>query len=103
MGQVNKQIRLYTDRYGYKISGIKGTLYYISEVKRIQMDPKYGIGLVAHFYKEAASYFEKMERMSSIKPYEEKENRIVTIEEPRAERVSRVVDLEELFDEEDFN
>ncbi len=59
-GMLNKQIRTYQDEYKYTLSGILGTLYYISNVKQLSFNKSQGIGLVPFYYSEARAYWNRV-------------------------------------------
>lgn len=96
---VAKQIKQFTEQYGLTGSGIKGTLVYLTEIKKRRLNPKMGIALVPYEYENARKYFEGLSKLKeNVVPYEEKETRVVYIEEKESKYKKRnVVDLESLF------
>lgn len=53
------QVKKFKEQDGFKYPGIEATLYYIVEVKKMELTRKYGIGLVPNYYEEAKAYFEE--------------------------------------------
>lgn len=96
---IQKQINKFTKEYGYTVSGIKGTIYYAVEVKRMKLRPEFGLAFVPYNYEKARAYFEKMDSMESIEPYKELEVRVIEIPVPEGKRYRRSIDLDTLFDE----
>lgn len=96
---VQKQVKKFTEQYGYTVSGIKGTIYYVTQIKRQRLKPEFGLAFVPYNYEKARVYFEKMEGMDEIEPFKEAEIREVTIREPQRLKKGLEVDLESLFEE----
>lgn len=67
LGNINtlilKQIKDYVDDFGYTYSGIMYSLWYITEVKKVRMEVKYGIAMVKYEYENAKRYFNEQNRI----------------------------------------
>lgn len=59
-GMLNKQIKNYQDEYGFTISGILGTLHYITVVEGLSFSKSQGIGLVPYYYNKAKIYWARV-------------------------------------------
>lgn len=98
---VQKQIKEMTTKYRYTESGIKGTLYYLHEIKKMRLNAKMGIAIVPYHYDKARLYFEKVESTTDLPSMEDiVETREITISKPQNnKRYSRIVSLEDMFEE----
>lgn len=56
-GMILKQIKDYKETFQYTYGGITYCLWYLTEIKGIKLDIKYGIGLVKFEYENAKDYF----------------------------------------------
>jgi len=101
---VAKQIKQFTSKYKMTHSGIKGTLVYLSDIKKRKLNPRMGIALVPYEYQNARKYFEGLSEVrANMVPYEKPETRVVYIERKQSRYKERnVKDLEAMFEEE-FN
>lgn len=99
IGLVMKQIKDFSEKKHMTESGIKGTIYYLTQIKRMRLDPKFGIAIVAFHYQNARRYFEKLEDVNDIPKFEEIPTKQITIQEPINRKRAKVVDLEALFKE----
>jgi len=99
---VAKQIKQFTEKYKMTHSGIKGTLVYLTEIKKMRLKPEMGIALVPYQYENARKYFESLaEAREGMIPYEEPTIRTVTIEAASSRYKERhVKDLDAMFEEE---
>lgn len=82
LGTINtmilKQIKNYTEDYNFTYGGIIYCLWYLTEVKKVQMDVKYGIAMVKYEYDNARRYFESMNKIQmSVDKVENHEIKIV--------------------------
>ena len=101
-GLIGKQIKDYTTKYKYTESGIKGTLYYLTEVKKMKLNPRMGIAIVPYHYEKARLYFERVDSVSDLPSFNSivEETSQVVIEKPvNKKRYSRVVNLDDMFKE----
>ena len=97
-GMVGKQIKNFSDDYEYTLSGIKGTLYYCYEVKKMNINMAQGIGIVPYYYNEAKNYFEKVEKQRlnigvDFTPYNKKS---IYIKSPRVSVLKPTESLDDL-------
>lgn len=69
---VNGMIRSQFKRYlseGYKVGGMKYTVYYCKEIEGMEFDFKtYGIGFIAYNYHKAQDYYNEQQRLSNAVP-----------------------------------
>ena len=95
-GMVSKQIASYQEK-GYKLSGIRGTLHYCFEIKKMDKSKSLGIGIVEYYYKQAGEYFRAVGRMDEEQKFEYTCEEI-TIPTPQADRMTRLktINMEEL-------
>lgn len=56
-GMILKQIKDYKETFQYTYAGITYCLWYLTEIKGIKLEIKYGIGLVKFEYENAKNYF----------------------------------------------
>lgn len=98
---IQKQLKEFTTKYRYTESGIKGTLYYLIEIKRMKLNPKMGIAIVPYHYEKARLYFSKLEAVGDLPSFDSIiETKVVRIEVPEnKKRYEKIIDLEELFEE----
>lgn len=99
---VQKQIKDFTTRFRYTESGIKGTLYYLHEIKKVKLTPRMGIAIVPYHYEKARNYFAKVDSVSDLPSFDSiiEEATEITIEKPvNKKRYSRVVNLDDMFEE----
>lgn len=99
---VQRQLRTYTEQYGYTVSGIKGTIYYFTQIRGIRAKPQFGIAFVPYNYNKAREYFEKMDAMREIETFDDLEVRQVVISEPQRVKARDTIDLESLFSKEEL-
>lgn len=99
IGLVMKQIKDFSEKKRMTESGIKGTLYFLHNVKKMRLDPKFGIAIVAFHYQDARRYFERLEDVSDIPVFKELPLKEITIQEPVNKKRGRITDLEALFKE----
>lgn len=99
IGLVIKQIKDFSEKKRMTESGIKGTLYFLHNVKKVRLDPKFGIALVSFHYQDARRYFEKLEDVNDIPKFQEIPLKEITITEPINRKRAKTVDLEALFKE----
>jgi hypothetical protein len=69
-GMILKQIKEYKDKFEYTYGGMQYCLWYITEIKGIKLELKYGIALVKFEYENAKTYFEQQQSIqnSIVKP-----------------------------------
>lgn len=99
MALVAKQIKDFVEKKHMTESGIKGTLYYLVEIKKQRLDPKFGIALVPYHYQTAKNYFLRLEGISDMPKFEEIEYKQIIISEPVNRKRGRTTNLEDLFQE----
>ena len=59
-----KQVRDLHDKYDFTYPGIEYCLWYCKYIKGMNMDIKYGIGIVYYEYKNAESYYERQNKIA---------------------------------------
>lgn len=99
---VQKQIREYTEKYGYTESGLLGTLHYMVEVKRMKLSHKTGIAFLPYLYHEAREYYSRLSLLSDIEVVTHEE-RTVVVTPKESKRLSNLIDIESLLMEDDDN
>lgn len=99
IGLVMKQIKDFSEKKRMTESGIKGTLYFLHNVKKMRLDPKFGIAIVAFHYQDARRYFERLEDVSDLPKFQEIPTKEIIIQEPVNRKRGKVKDLESLFKE----
>ena len=100
---LQKQIKEYTLRNNMTVQGILGTVIYITDVKKIRLNPQMGLGLIPYHYSNARIYFERQARIenSNTEKIENKEV-VITINEHKTNRLERLIDIESLLSEEEY-
>jgi hypothetical protein len=71
-GLILKQIKEYKENFKYTYGGIQYCLWYLTEIKGMKLEVKYGIGIVKFEYENAKNYFEQQQSIqnSIVKPLE---------------------------------
>lgn len=64
-GLILKQIKDYKENFNYTYGGIHYCLWYLTEVKCVRLDIKYGIGLVKFEYENAKDYFTQQQNIKN--------------------------------------
>lgn len=97
-GLILKQIKDYKENYNYTYAGINYCLWYITQIKNINLDIKYGIAMVKYEYDKAKEYFEQQQRIqdSIVKPIENEVIRKVKIKTNSKKRDRFLINLDEL-------
>jgi hypothetical protein len=94
-----RQIKDFKTNNLYTYKNIRLTIDYIVRVKKMQMDLKYGIALVPHFYEEMLQYYREMlERKEKMKDVEITERKLITIKPFKHEnkyKQSKLISMEE--------
>lgn len=98
---IQKQLKQFVDKYHYTESGVKGTLYYLVEIKKMRLNPKMGIGIVPYYYTKARDYFTKLDDITDLPQFETIviTKQIIVHEQINKKRLNKTVDLEDLFKE----
>lgn len=60
-----KQLKDYVEDYGYTYSGIIYCLWYITEIRKVKLEVKYGIAMVKYEYENAKRYFTEQNRIQN--------------------------------------
>ena len=60
-----KQIKDYTTQLKFSINGIRYCLYYITVVKNIKLEVKFGIAMVKYEYDNSKNYFNQQNRVNN--------------------------------------
>lgn len=98
-GLILKQIKEYKDKYEYTYSGIHYCLWYLTEIKGIKLEIKYGIGLVKFEYENAKNYFLQQQNIKEsvkfVKPIEV--TRTVKIKTNKNVDSKFLIDIDELI------
>lgn len=97
-GLILKQIKDYKENYNYTYGGINYCLWYITQIKNINLDVKYGIAMVKYKYDEAREYFEQQQRIqdSIVKPIDNEVIRKVKLRTNSKKRDKFLINLDEL-------
>lgn len=99
---LQKQIKEFTLRNNMTVQGIMGTVIYITDVKKIRLNPQMGLGLVPYHYSKARSHFERQARIeSSNKEKIEYDEVSVVVNEQKTNRLKGLIDIESLLSEEE--
>lgn len=102
---INTQIEKYRNTNGWSYKNIRLTLEYMYLIREINMEYKYGIGLVPHYYDEMISYHKK--RLAQAKEIEDskKKSKHITVNKKKDDmhkfNKGRMVDLEGIDDEDE--
>lgn len=69
-GLILKQIKDYKESFNFTYGGINYCLWYITQIKGVKLDIKYGIAMVKFEYENARNYFEQQQliQKSIVKP-----------------------------------
>lgn len=101
---IQKQVKELTARNRMTVQGITGTLVYLNEVKRMTLNPRAGIIIVAYHYEDAKKYFEQKSKIGNYdKNLFVQEAREVYVRPQQTNRLKHLVDLGSLFEKENDN
>ena len=96
---LQKQIKEFTSKNHMTVQGILGTLVYITNVKKMKLQPKMGIAIVPYHYAKARTYYEQKALIQDLtveySPPVEKQVEIVPQE---TNKLKRLIDLDLLLD-----
>lgn len=97
LGNINtlilKQIKDYVNDFGYTYGGILYCLWYLTEVKRVNMDIKYGIAMVKYEYENSKRYFlEQNKIQNSVDKIENHDIKIIH-KESKINRVDKSLNI----------
>lgn len=97
---INKQVKDFTENKNMTVSGIQGTIYYLINIKKANIDHRFGIAMVAFYYNDARRYFESLKELENLEAFKTPETKEIVIAEPQnKKKTSRIVDLDTLFEE----
>lgn len=94
------QIKKFREQDGYKYQGIKATLYYIIEIKKMKLTRAYGLGLVVNYYEEARAYYSEYKRKLQQTQVIKTEKVVLKMKPPvheNAYREKKLINMEELL------
>lgn len=94
---INNQIDNLLDFKHYTCDGIVYTLYYICEIKEMELNANYGIKLVETYYNEAKEYKNKIDKINEKnkqKDFIKQNKKYVTIDAPNIKKYKSRNDIE---------
>lgn len=101
-GLILRQIKQYKEQRGYSYKNIYFAVHYIRNIKKIDLQLKFGIALVPHYYDEMITYYkqlkERREKMVSFNPSEKVQ--IVRLSKPVINddyKKKKLIDMESLL------
>lgn len=98
---IQKQINELTKHNRMTVQGINGTLHYLLEVKKIKLNPRAGIIIVAYHYKDAENYYKQKSKIKSHNKKEfVQEEKTVNIKPQETNKYRNLIDIESFFEEE---
>lgn len=93
---VQKQIKEFTEKYGYTESGILGTLHFMIEVKKMALKPETGIAFVPYLYNDARKYYERLNKLSDIEVFDSKDIEVI-VTEKKTNKNKKLIDIDKMF------
>lgn len=103
-GLILKQIKEYKDTFQYTYGGIAYCLWYITSIKGVKLDIKYGIALVKFEYENSKNYFLQQQSISeSVKNIEPpvKVTKIIKVKANRKSNDKFLLNIDDLISEEE--
>lgn len=98
-GLTLKQIKEYKDKFLYSYTGIHYCLWYCRNIKNMQLESKYGIGIVKYEYENAKKYYEQQQKIieSVSLESEEKVRKIVMKPKVNNNMKNFLIDIQQII------
>lgn len=101
-GIMLRQIKQYKDERGYSYKNMRFAVDYMIRIKKIDLNVKYGIALVPHYYDEMIRYYKDLkERRERTTDYEPKviNIKLKPINLENTYRQKKLINMEELLND----
>lgn len=106
-GLILKQIKDMKTDFGWSYAAMVYTLWYYKEILGKQLNEKYGVALVKHFYEEASNYYSQQEQIKNqMKKLKDVEPKTKVVRQNNINRIttnSSLINLKNLLEGSDLH